>query len=189
MFDLTQLLDAGVVVAWRRRLATRPSSLEDHSPRQACSKTRLSVLGLSRCHGTHVNTQCCGSPPCGLIVDRHLSVNSGPGTREDVVLNSYCVRSAVLVVKYIAPAPCSFGPLGGPLGVLERMICRRPLAHMGDVASSICGAASIAGRVWHHLGRRVHLRLPSWIRKCLLHSEDSDRARLVDRQRRELEEM
>ena len=77
MFDLTQLLDAGVVVAWRRRLATRPSSLEDHSPRQACFKTRLSVLGLSRCHDTHVNTQCCGSPPCGLIVDRHLSVNSG----------------------------------------------------------------------------------------------------------------
>lgn len=29
----------------------------------------------------------------------------------------------------------------------------------------------------------------SWIRKCLLHSEDSDRASLVDRQRRELEEM
>ena len=32
---------------------------------------------------------------------------------------------------------------------------------MGDDASSICGAASIAGRVWHHLGRRVHLRLPA----------------------------
>ena len=77
MFDLTQLLDAGVVVVWRRRLATRPSSLEDHSPRQACFKTRLSVLGLSWCHVTHVNTQCCGSPPCGLIVDRHLSFNSG----------------------------------------------------------------------------------------------------------------
>ena len=78
MFDLTQLLDAGLVVAWRRRLATRPSTLEDHSPRQACFKTRLSFFfGISRCHDTHVKTQCCGSPPCGLTVDRHSSVNSG----------------------------------------------------------------------------------------------------------------
>ena len=49
MFDLTQLLDAGLAVTWRRRLATRPSTLDD------------------------------------------------------VVLNSYCVRSAVLVVEYIVP--------------------------------------------------------------------------------------
>ena len=32
MFDLTQLLDARLVVAWRRRLATRPSTLEDVVP-------------------------------------------------------------------------------------------------------------------------------------------------------------
>ena len=44
------------------------------------SKTHLCFSFLSR---THVKTQCCGSPPCGLTVDRHSSVNSGPGTRED----------------------------------------------------------------------------------------------------------
>ena len=73
----------------------------------------------------------------------------GPGTREDVVPNSYCVRSAVFVVKYIAPAPAASARL-------VSIGCRRPMAHMGDDVSSICGAASIAGHVWHHLGRRVH---------------------------------
>ena len=41
-----------------------------------------------------------------LLTDTRRST-VGSGTREDVVPNSYCVRSAVLVVKYVAPAPAA----------------------------------------------------------------------------------
>ena len=50
--------------------------LEDHLPfvaKQDMSQTRF----LGFCRDTLVKTWCCGSHPCGSIVDRHSSVNSG----------------------------------------------------------------------------------------------------------------
>ena len=101
MFDLTQLLDAGLLVAWRRRLATRPSTLED------------------------------------------------------VVPNSYCVRSAVLVVKYIAPAPAASARL-------VSIGCAGAYA-LPEAPGSLGGRCELnLWRGWYcwtcvaYLGRRVH---------------------------------
>ena len=103
MFDLTQLLDAGVVVVWRRRLATRPSSLEDHSPRQACFKTRLSGFGLS---GVMTRMSPIHSVVAPLLAASLLTdtcrLTVGPGTREDLV------AATAPVVAYIAPASAVF---------------------------------------------------------------------------------
>ena len=57
---------------------------------------------------------------CGLIVE-----TVGPGSREDVVPNSCCVHSTVLVVKCIVAAPAASARLVS-IGCVERLCWANP---------------------------------------------------------------
>ena len=96
MFDLTLWLGG----AWA------------HVARGPLTKTRcVAVLKTHRFFGfrsrhARQDTFCGSHPSAPLLTDtRRLTV--GPGTCEDIVTSSFCDRSAVLVVEYVAPAPAA----------------------------------------------------------------------------------
>ena len=102
MFDLTQLLDAGVVVVWRRRLATRPcrsrtTHQDRHASRHVCRF--WGFLGVM----TRMSIHSVVAPllAASLLTDT-CRLTAGPGTREDLV------AATAPVVAYIAPASAVF---------------------------------------------------------------------------------
>ena len=82
-------------------------------------------------------------------------------------VSSCSVCSSALVMEHIALAPAA---IAAPVSVAEHIApflqCRsacvcsvfigRPGLHGETIVSSKCGVVGVIGRVWHHLGRRVH---------------------------------
>ena len=102
-------------VTWRRLGLRR--SRTTHQDKMCRSSQDTSFLRFSVM--THMSRHIVVAPipSAPLLTDTRRST-VGSGTREDVVPSSCCVRSAVLVVEYIALAPAA---IAAPVSVAEHI--------------------------------------------------------------------